>query len=133
MKGFGFRTEAGSVLDVHGKSRRMKDCWEAGDEALSGGSVLVLAGVGRRWRGWGGGSSGRTSNNAVNSYNDGIGVVRAFTTTRAKSGGPGAVFRKGVDGLYKLKNILYGDDVSTCVVVPCCNGTACPEGRNLRD
>jgi hypothetical protein len=53
-----------------------------------------------------------------------------FTTTREKSGDPGAVFRNGVEGLYRLKKILYGDDVSTRLV---CNGTAWPAGKNRRD
>lgn len=43
-----------------------------------GGSVLDLFGIGRLWRGWGGGSSGRTSNSVASSCKDGIGVVRAL-------------------------------------------------------
>jgi hypothetical protein len=52
MNGFGFQGEACSIPNAHGNSRRIKDCWavgvEAVDGAILGGSVLVLFGVDRR-------------------------------------------------------------------------------------
>jgi hypothetical protein len=55
MNGFGLQGEACSILNAHGNSRRIKDCWAVGAEAMDGvivwGSVLVLFGVDRRWRG----------------------------------------------------------------------------------
>ena len=78
-------------------------------------------------RGMGGGTSGNTSNSAVNSARDGIRVVLALydgistrvtaiaggssylTTEIAKSGTGGLVFLYGVFGLYTLKKCVYGD------------------------
>ena len=52
MNGFSFRVEAGSILNAHGKSRRINGCWAMGGEAADGvffgGSVLVLFEVVRR-------------------------------------------------------------------------------------
>jgi len=67
--------------------------------------VVGAPGSWRRGRGGGSDTSGRTSNRFVSSWSVGIGVVRALITTTWKSGGAGADFLNGVEGLYKLKKI----------------------------
>lgn len=125
IKGFGFRSGTGfSWLNAQRNSRCHRDCSTFCLIAGGGGTFFgdpeeLFSGGGRLCRGRGGGSSGRTSKRAVSSCIEGVGVVlalkwvakvsiisggelreaRYFTTTREKSGGPGAVFLKDVDGL----------------------------------
>lgn len=94
-----------------------EDCVSASGGASFG--ALAAARISEnacRLRGTGGGSSGRMSKRFESSDRVGIGVVRASTTTTEKSGAGGADFLNGVDGLYTLKTILYGD-VSFVVLV----------------
>jgi hypothetical protein len=115
--GFGLRTCGGG--NIHGKKRWRYVCCAGGGASVVGGvGTSGLSGIGRLCRGNGGGCSGKTSNRAPNSPIEGIKVVRAlikiiastrvkrenvntadFTTTTEKSGGGGADFLKGVDGL----------------------------------
>jgi len=69
MNGFGRRTgdDVGGDGKAHGNMRWAKDCWIVGGARGTGGSEVGLSMTLRRSRGNGGGSSGVTSNRAVNS------------------------------------------------------------------